>query len=79
MAFSFAALGGEAPAKTVRLVCFAGPFETKAVYLGDDPVAIADATAKPPVELVAVWLFPDVRALSMTVPHFCVLAFAVGK
>ena len=42
-------------------------------------MAIADATAKLPVELVAVWLFPDVGALSMAVPAFFVVAFAVGK
>ena len=42
-------------------------------------MAIADASAKRPVELVAVWLFPGVEALSMAVPDFFVVASAVGK
>ena len=42
-------------------------------------MAIADASAKRPVELVAVWLFPGVEALSMAVPDLFVVAFTVGK
>ena len=79
LAFPFAALGGEESAKAVRLFCFVGPFETKAVYVGDDTVAMVDATAKLPVELVAVRLFPGVGTMSMAAPEFSLAAFPAGK